>query len=356
MPVVVFPSPVGFLSLLLAVCVAASGCATLDEKRKESPYFSEDRFRNIDNDEGITDKGFWSLVHWKLFSRREAEVIPDAADESPATKKITAADLIAPPGKMRITWIGHATAFISVHRDGRVTNILTDPVFGGIFTVSRRTEMPLPKEALPPVDLVVVSHSHYDHCDLDDLRFLNEKNPQLKIVLPEGQREWGLKNGLRGAEDMRWWTKQNVGGVELHFLPAQHWSLRVPGDRMQFHWGSYAFVAGKTAVYFAGDTGYASHFRRIAEKFPQGFTAALMPIGAYAPRWFMKPTHIDPPEAVAAALELKAKIILPVHWATFRQSDEKMMEPILYLQREAAAKGIRYRHWVPGESYEIDIR
>lgn len=301
-------------------------------------------------------KGFWALVKWKLFSKRDPDVIADAPDESPKAIKITAADLIAPPNKIRITWIGHATSFISVNRAGKITNIMTDPIFGSIFVVSRRTEMPLAKEELPPVDLVVISHSHYDHCDLDDLKFLHERNPQLKIIFPEGQKEWGVKNGLGRAEEMRWWTKQTVGNVEVNFLPAHHWSFRVPGDRMQYHWGSYAFTVGKKAVYFAGDTGYSSHFVKIAAKFPSGFDAALMPVGAYAPRWMMKASHVDPAETVTGAIELKAKMILPIHWATFRESDENMMEPVLYLKREAEAKKIPYRHWVPGEAYEVDIR
>lgn len=333
-----------------------TACATLDDERKKSPHYRDERFRNIDNDEGLGEKGFWSVVQWKLFTRRDPDVIPDAPDESPKAKKITAADLVAPPNKIRITWIGHATSFISVNKKGVVTNIVTDPIFGGIFVVSRRTEMPLPKEEWPPVDAVVISHSHYDHCDLDALRFLHDKNPQLRIIFPEGQKHWGIKNDLARAEEMRWWTRQKIGSVDIDFLPAHHWSFRAPGDRMQYHWGSYAFTVDKTSVYFAGDTGYSSHFSKIAEKFPRGFAAALMPVGAYAPRWFMKAAHVDPAETVTASGELKSRMILPIHWATFSQSDEKMMEPVLYLKREAEAKGIPHLPWVPGESYEVDIR
>ncbi len=333
-----------------------SRCATLDDDRKKSPYFSDDRFQNIDNDDDIMENGFWTFLKWKLFSRRDADVIPGAPDEAPQTKKVTATDLIAATGKIRITWIGHATALISVNRAGRITNILTDPIFTGIFLVSRRTEIPLAQEDFPKIDAVVISHSHYDHCDLETLKFLSKKNPEMKIIFPEGQKAWGTRNGLERAEDMRWWTKQTVGDVDVHFLPSQHWSFRAPGDRMQFHWGSYAFTVGKAAIYFAGDTAYSSHFRKISEKFPKGFDAVLMPIGAYAPRWFMKASHVDPAETVTASLDLKAKMILPVHWATFRQGDENLMEPVLYLKREAEAKQIPYRHWVPGESYEVDIR
>ena len=342
----------------LVLCIAPFfiACATLDEGRTKSPHYRDGRFHNIDDDSGIEEKSFFSLLKWKWFTRRDPEIIPGAPDEPPAAVQVPAEELIAAKNKIRITWIGHATSFISVNAGGKVTNILTDPIFGSIFTVPRRTELPFKKEDLPKVDVVVVSHSHYDHCDLETLKFLHERNPQIKIILPEGQARWGRENGLTRAEDMRWWTSQKVGVTEIHFLPAHHWSIRVPGDRMQFHWGSYAIVAGKTAVYFAGDTAYSSHFNKIAEKFPQGFAAALMPIGAYAPRWFMKSQHVDPPEAVVAAKDLRAQVLLPIHWATFRQTDEKLGEPILYLKREALARKQDYRHWRPGEAYEVDIR
>lgn len=345
-----------FSQLLLLLALCAGGCATLDDERARSPWYDGSRFRNLDNDDEITEKSFWTMLRWKWFSRREPDKIPGVSDTPPETKKIQPAALLADPGKIRITWIGHATAFISVNHRGKLTNILTDPIFGKIFTVSRLTEMPVPPEELPPVALVVVSHSHYDHCDLDTLRFLQQRNPQLRIVLPEGQKQWGILNGLTGAESMRWFTARSVDTVRVHFLPAHHWSFRVPGDRMQFHWGSYAFTVENTSVYFGGDTGYSSHFKKIGQNFPKGFAAALLPIGAYSPRWFMKAAHIDPPEAVMAAQDLNAQMLLPVHWATFRQSDEKMLEPILYLQAEAEKKKLPYRHWSPGESYEVDIR
>ena len=336
--------------------LALNACATLDEGRTSSPHYRDGRFHNIDNDEAIEEKTFWTLLKWKWFSKREPALFPDAPDQPPKTVKISAAALLAPHGKIRITWIGHATAFISINDAGKRTNIITDPIFGGIFTVARLTEMPLPPESLPAIDAVVVSHSHYDHCDLETLRFLHERNPQLRIILPEGQARWGRENGLTRAEDMRWWTKQKIGAAEIHFLPSHHWSVRVPGDRMQFHWGSYAIVARNTAIYFAGDTAYSSHFRKIAAKFPQGFAAALMPIGAYSPRWFMRASHIDPPEAVTATMDLKAQVLLPIHWATFRQSDENLMEPVYYLREQATERRVEYRHWSPGEAYEVDIR
>lgn len=344
------------LRLLLLSVLSSAGCATLDDERARSPWYDGARFRNLDGNAPPPERDFWTMLRWRWFSRREPDKIPGVSDTPPETKKILPQALLAEPGKIRITWIGHATAFISVNHRGRVTNILTDPIFGNIFTISRLTEMPVQPDQLPPVALVVVSHSHYDHCDLETLRFLQQRNSGLRIVLPEGQKSWGLSNGLAGAESMRWFTHRDVESVRVHFLPAHHWSFRVPGDRMQFHWGSYAFTVANTSLYFGGDTGYSSHFRKIAQSFPKGFAAALLPIGAYAPRWFMKPSHIDPPEALVAAQDIKARMLLPVHWATFRQSDEKMMEPIYYLQAEAEKQKVAYRHWVPGESYEIEIQ
>jgi L-ascorbate metabolism protein UlaG (beta-lactamase superfamily) len=332
-----------------------TGCATVEKDRHLSPHYSDGRFHNLDNDDGITEKSFWTLLKWKWFTRRDPDVIENVSDESPAAKNIRAADLIAPPGKIRITWIGHATAFVSFNNNSSITNILTDPIFTGIFTVPRRTDMPLAKEDIPAVDAVVISHSHYDHCDLETLRFLYERNPKLRIIFPEGQKRWAQENGLLEAETLRWWTATNVGEIKVTALPAHHWSFRVPGDRMQFHWASYALQFNHAAVYFAGDTAYSSHFAKIAEKFPEGFAAALMPIGAYSPRWFMKASHVDPPETVQGSIDLHARMILPIHWATFRQSDEKMQEPIEYLAREATRKAVPYQHWVPGESYDIEL-
>src|SRR5205085_3861498 len=171
---------------------------------------------------------------------------------------------------------------------------------------------------LPPIDAVLVSHNHYDHCDLPTLRRLATK----KIFAPLGTAT------LIGAMALDWWqTVKLTDDIAITLVPAQHFCARGLSDRNANLWGGFVISAAAGNIYFAGDTGWGGHFADIAKRFAP-IRLALLPIGAYLPRWFMKPAHIDPAEAVEAHKRLGAQTSLPIHYGTFRLSDEGETQPL----------------------------
>ncbi len=342
------------LSLLVIIIFSAS-CSSLDPNRNRSPFYQNGQFINLDPDAGRLDKGFFTAMKWRFFGPSDPAHVADAADTPPPVRKIQPGDLEAAEGSVRITWIGHATAWISAKKNGKVISILTDPIFTGPLIVKRQTEMPIAPEDLPAVDVVLISHAHYDHCDSDSLSILQKRSPRAVFYFPEGMSVWAADSGIQGFKTATWWEQDQIDGGTIRFLPSQHWANRGIFDRMQYHWASYLVEIHGMKIYFAGDTGFSKHFQKTAEAVG-AVDVALLPIGSYNPRWFMSPTHIDPSEAVTAAQILKARIVLPIHWATFRLSDEKIMEPILFLKEEAGKKGINALYWNPGEHFDLPIK
>jgi L-ascorbate metabolism protein UlaG (beta-lactamase superfamily) len=226
-------------------------------------------------------------------------------------------------GKTSVTWVGHATALI---RTGG-KNFLTDPVWspklpGGI---RRITEPGLDFEALPDIHGILVSHDHYDHLDARTMRRFDRT---VRVLCPANLGRWFTRRGFKHVVEMDWWSLRSFGGVEVTFVPAQHWSRRGPFDLCRSLWGGWVLrPVGGEATFFAGDTGYGPHFRQIGEKIPRIGTA-IMPVGAYQPRWFMAPVHTDPEEAVQAALDVGARRIVPIHYGTFVLSREPVLEPL----------------------------
>lgn len=245
-----------------------------------------------------------------------------------------------------ITWIGHATVLAQM---GGI-NVITDPIFSEraspvSFAGPKRAHPPgLTLAQLPRIDLVVISHNHYDHCDAESLKALNQQRggPPLFLV-PLGLQAWMAGIGISNVKEMDWWQSHMLGAVEVVMTPVQHWSGRTLGDRLQTLWGGWALFAPDAHLFFAGDTGYGRDFATIAERFAQrqqdgGFDIALIPVGAYEPRWFMTEQHVNPAEAVKMHADLRAKRSLGIHWGTFALTDEALDEPprALALAREAA--------------------
>ncbi len=223
-----------------------------------------------------------------------------------------------------VTWIGHATLLVQL--DG--LSILTDPMFSMRMFLTRRLAPPgVALANLPPIDAVVVSHDHRDHLDEDSVAALG---PDVQYIVPLGLAGWFQKRGLRRVHELDWWQdftlRQNGGAVRVTLVPAQHWSGRSLTDHNQSLWGGFVIESPTARVYFSGDTGYPAAFAEIGKQFPN-IDYALLPIGAYAPRWFMSPQHIDPAQAVIAFGELGAQHVVPMHWGTFQLSDEPLDEP-----------------------------
>lgn len=250
---------------------------------------------------------------------READQVPRVRQPLPALS----------PEQTSISWIGHASYLI---RTGGRT-VLTDPVWSpAIPGRIRRMHPPgLAWEDIPPVDAVLISHNHYDHLDSPTITRLPRETPML---VPAALARWFLRRGFTAVTELDWWEHTTVGGVRFEFVPAHHWSRRGLRDMNRTLWGGWLIQAASgPLLHFAGDSGYGERFTAIGARHP-GIDLAMMPIGAYAPRWFMGSAHMDPAEAVQATLDVGARRMAWMHWGTFVLSQEPMTEPAR-LAREA---------------------
>jgi N-acyl-phosphatidylethanolamine-hydrolysing phospholipase D len=238
------------------------------------------------------------------------------------------------------TWIGHATTLMQA---GGLT-VLTDPIFSEraspVQFAGPRRALPagIALGALPHVDVVLISHNHYDHLDRGSIESLAAQagGPPLFLV-PLGIKAWLARLGIQDAVELDWWQRHlhrsADGSVsEFHFTPAQHWSARTLGDRNKTLWGAWAVLHDDLHWFFSGDTGYSQDFADTRAHFADrqsaalggGFDLALIAVGACLPRWFMQPQHVDVDEAVQLHLDLGAKHSIGIHWGTFALADDPL--------------------------------
>ncbi|HET7698861.1 MAG TPA: MBL fold metallo-hydrolase [Vicinamibacterales bacterium] len=242
------------------------------------------------------------------------------------------------PGEVAVTFIGHSTFLIRTAS----TVVITDPVFtshagplGRLGPPRVRPPAIAPRD-LPAVDLVLVSHNHYDHLQPASLRPFRE-SASFVAPLGVGRHLPGVPPG-RTAE-LDWWQTTRAGAAEITCVPAQHFSARTPWDRDSTLWCGFVVRVDGAAIYFAGDSGYSPQFAEIGERCP-GIDVALIPIGAYEPRWFMSPVHMNPEEAVRAHLDVGPRRSIGMHFGTFQLTDEAIDEPLRALDRARARHGV----------------
>ena len=280
-----------------------------------------------------------------------------APDPPAGTFPLAEPDIAAPRNasdELRITWIGHATFLIQL---AGIT-ILTDPIWSrraspiGWAGPSRLVPPGLGFDSLPPVDAVVLSHDHYDHLDSRTVRRLQSRfDSDLAWVTPLGYRAWLNGFGVENVTELDWWDSTQLdtpgGPLDITATPAQHWTKRSPFSERTRLWSGFVLGAGDAKVYFCGDTGYFNGFEAVGGLGP--FTASLMPIGAYDPRWFMKPAHMNPEEAVRAYTELgNGGLFVAMHYATFRLTDEPPQEPPARAAAAWRAAGLPIEQlWIP---------
>lgn len=271
-----------------------------------------------------------------------------------------------------LTWLGHVTLLLQVGG----LNILCDPTLcnfagpRGQVGARRRVPPPLPAEDLPPIDLLLISHNHYDHLDYDTLMRMGRAGQRPQVLVPLGLKGWFDTHGIAPVQEMGWWNEFDIGPLRVTYTPAQHWSKRTPFDTNQSLWGGFciewqarggnATKAAKAKPWrflFPGDTGYSDDFKEIRRRLgAMDFVA--VPIGAYLPRDIMAPMHVNPEEGVQLFLDLGAQRGVGVHWGTFELSSEAFDQPPRDLAAACQKLGVgQERIWLlkHGESREIPL-
>jgi L-ascorbate metabolism protein UlaG (beta-lactamase superfamily) len=298
--------------------------------------------RHFFNPGAPSDRTLGEFLRWQASGKRQVwpRWVEDTAFPVPPAS--------VPPDELGVTFVNHSTFLL---RLGGV-NVLTDPIWSerasplGIAGPRRVRRPGLPFDRLPPIHLVLVSHNHYDHMDLPTLRRLQSRfRPQLLTSL--GNRTYLARKGLGRVAELDWWQSYRFGPeLEVTLTPAQHFSARGPFDRNRTLWGGFFLATARHRVYFAADTGYCEHFNQVRDRLGP-VDVALLPIGAYAPRWFMRRAHLNPEEAVQAHRDLATPLSIAMHFGTFQLTDEAIDEPVRELEIA------RLRERVPPERFRV---
>ncbi len=284
---------------------------------------------------------FTEIIKFKYGSKHDDDnigiisppYIPSYA--SPDLEKIHNPD----PSRIQLTWIGHSTFLIQVAG----INILTDPIWSAraspiAFIGPKRVAHPgITFANLPKIDLVLISHTHYDHLDRPTILKLGNAP---HYIVPTGVSKWFDREKIINVSELSWWQKEMHDMVGITAVPAKHWSKRGLVGTDGAGWSGYLLETPAGNIYFAGDTGYDDeYFKEIGRRF-NNIVLSLIPIGAYNPRWFMKRFHLNPPEAIHVHQEIGSKHSIGMHWGTIKLTSEPLAEPPLYLAREARAVGL----------------
>jgi L-ascorbate metabolism protein UlaG (beta-lactamase superfamily) len=301
---------------LLAACTAAV-----------LPYYRGPRTDHFDgrhffNEEPFEEQQPSELARWQL-DRHRGEWPDSAAIASPPPPARVGG------GALRVTMVNHATVLLQMDS----LNILTDPVWSarvgleGRVGVRRHRPPGIALDSLPHIDIVLISHDHYDHMDLPSLRRLQERYHP-RIITGLGNPGYLTTQGIRGAEQLDWWQSAPLApGVRLTAVPARHWSGRTLSDRYERLWEGFVIESARDTVYFAGDSGWGRMYRELHEKWSH-FTLALLPVAPFRPRWYMARKHLSPDDAVRAAIETRSAMVIPIHWGTFELGDDGESEAV----------------------------
>ena len=301
--------------------------------------------------DGKRRRGVLSILASRLLRRRQ----PEGWSTWPGHVENTAYPLPPPPaaGQVQATLIGHACYLIRLPG----LTVLTDPVFSDRcspvqFAGPKRVRAPgIALDALPPVDLILLSHNHYDHMDLISLRRLRRRFKNVPIVTGLGNTGYLAKKRIGGAIELDWWQSASIGGARITATPARHFAARTLWDRNETLWCGFMLEHGGKKLYFAGDSGYTKFFKEIGERLGAP-DLAFLPIGAYEPRWFMGAVHMNPADAVQALQDLGAAHALGMHYGTFQLTAEAIDAPPAELAKALAAAGVPAERFVAPDTGE----
>ena len=329
--------------LFLLVSLEA-GCGSVESSQPErSPHRLGEEFRNTNPE--FSPPKFWDRLTF-MVSRIWTTTFHPRSVKLPLAESNR--DLFKTDRTMAtVTWVGHSTLLIQL--DG--VTILTDPQWSSraspvTFAGPKRVMPPgLPFEQLPPIDLVLISHDHYDHLDLATVKRLAETHRPVFLV-PLGLKAWFADQGIVDVEELDWWEHRVVKELTVTCLPAQHFSGRTLWDRNRRLWSAWAVAGREKRLFFAGDTGYYGIFKEIG-KILGPFDVAAIPIGAYLPPSIMRMTHLTPEEALQVFADIQGQHFLAIHWGTFDLTEEPLDEPPRRLEAEVQRRDLdSNRIWV----------
>lgn len=368
--------------VLFLVIVALSGCQSANTdttnngvKSKENAkkgHYTSDGFKNLYVEDN--DKNFFDFLEMRFLSDEKWADHASLADQVPIqavdVERLHAKSNMQPESDQPlVTWLGHSMFLVQHNK----LTLLTDPIFSdrasplSFAGPKRYVEHAMDYAELPDIDIVVISHNHYDHLDNDTIEQLAARSAlqvsPIQFYVPLGLKAHLSNEGVNPNEvtEMDWWSKalakNAFSSAEIQALPSQHWSARGLSDRLQTLWASWSINFGDFTVWFAGDTGYNDiQFKQIGDTLGK-VDLALIPIGGYAPRWFMQKYHINPNEAVKIHEDVNAIKSIGMHWGTFPLTAEEPGEPVKVLAQEKLAKGMSEGSFISlsiGESIVIE--
>ncbi|XP_005099390.1 N-acyl-phosphatidylethanolamine-hydrolyzing phospholipase D [Aplysia californica] len=327
--------------------MAASSGHDSDSEEFSKPIFHNGRYQNPWNTWRKPTVG--GLLKF-IVTRKDRSGIPkkEVLDETlPVLKPDFSVFNSSPETGIRHLWIGHASSLLQF--DG--ITVLTDPIFSERcsptqwFGTKRFRPVPCTVEELPRVDCVVISHNHYDHLDYGTVSALNAKfGVGLQWFVPMGLKQWMSQSGCQNVVELSWWEEHVYpgpdGDVRFVCTPSQHWSKRTAIDDNKTLWASWCILGHKHKFHFVGDSGYCEAFKQIGKRYGP-FHLSTIPIGAYCPRDFLSPQHVDPEHAVDIHVDLQSQTSIGIHWGTFKMlSCEHYLEPREKVKEELEKRGL----------------
>ena len=280
------------------------------------------------------------VLCWKLFHKKTQKSVlakpPEVLDD--AEKLDQKEDFIC--------WLSHASFLIQL--GGK--RIIVDPVFSDIPLHKRHVAFPYDLETLGEIDYLLVSHTHYDHCDKPSIQLLSKRDPKALIPLKMSHCLSKMAPSIESHE-LDWYESYEEDGLSVTLVPAKHWGRRGIFDKNRVLWGGYVISYKGKTIYFAGDSAAGEHFAEIGERFE--IDIALLPIGAYRPEFIMKENHLNPEEALNAFRQLRAKKMIPMHYGTFKLTDEPIDEPLRWMQKLAKKNAEDIEFLKVGEVFTI---
>lgn len=324
------------ISVMLSMLML-SGCSSASSLDKRPAHHTENGFQNIYIED--PDKGFFDFVKMRFFGEEWIDPTTEA-DQIP-WQPLDLGKINSPSTAPQISWLGHSTFLIQYQG----INILTDPAFADRVSPfsfagpKRYTKHTIDYTQLPRIDYVVISHNHYDHLDAQATSILKNQTTPPTYFVPLGLKQWLVENGIPALSihEMDWYESKTDTKLKVDAYPSQHWSARGLFDRFETLWASWRLELGGFSLWFAGDTGYNEQlFTELGENMP-AVDVSLIPIGAYAPRSFMKTYHTNPEESVLIHRLIKTKTSIGMHWGTYPLTAEAPTEPPIKL-KEAIQK------------------